>query len=98
MTTLQDRLRKYASEASIFICHEAADNLDAADLKIAELQAENEALRKDAKRYRKIRDRWDGEPASAEFYPCIRLYNLAGKADAAFCEEQSLDAAIDAAK
>lgn len=52
---------------------------------------------KDAERYRWIRDKWDGEPASAEFYSTIRLYNLHGKADDAFCSAQSLDAAIDAA-
>jgi molecular chaperone GrpE (heat shock protein) len=55
--TLQDRLRanalKNGGAADHYlhkIAHEAADNLDAADLKIAELQAENEALRKDAER------------------------------------------------
>lgn len=52
---------------------------------------------KDAERYRFLRDKWDAEPASAEFYPCIRLYNLTGEADDAFCNEQKLDAAIDAA-
>jgi hypothetical protein len=59
MTTLQDRLRKYASEASIFICHEAADEL-------GRLQAENEALRKLAEHLRSCRDcgEWDVKDCS----------------------------------
>jgi hypothetical protein len=62
------------------------------------LAAEIAALREDAARYRWLRDKWDAEPASAEFYPCIRLYNLAGDADEAFCGQTNIDAAIDAAR
>lgn len=65
---------------------------------LVELQEENARLREDAERYRWIRDTCKGEPISAEFWPCIALYELGGEADDIFCTSGELDRSIDAAR
>lgn len=93
----------YATEqpGTVALIEKPTHSIPAAELAtLREKAAEADDLRKDAERYRWIRDIAAGEPASAEFWPAIRL-SIYKDADTEWeinsTLELPIDAAIDAA-